>query len=184
METVAKTGKAQNNKPVLPHFKSDASKVQSKGMGLKKAYIGKQNQFTVSAQNAGMYTNLSYSHMCHLSVYSCLSFASQSLSKCYFCLLYYVSTSLTLVRSIQTIIVYASTLFRRNCLNLCYRQITIKAQYYIEYCLLKVEGNVSIINDTAKIAGSRYVYFLPFQKTTMMVRNPFQHNRKFNLITI
>ncbi|XP_057654407.1 filamin-A isoform X1 [Diorhabda carinulata] len=55
VETVAKTGKANNNKgPQLPHFKSDASKVQSKGMGLKKAYLGKQNQFTVSAQHAGV----------------------------------------------------------------------------------------------------------------------------------
>ncbi|XP_072402901.1 filamin-A isoform X4 [Diabrotica undecimpunctata] len=55
VETVAKTGKANNNKgPVLPAFKSDASKVLSKGMGLKKAYLGKQNQFTVSAQNAGV----------------------------------------------------------------------------------------------------------------------------------
>nr|XP_023029307.1 filamin-A isoform X2 [Leptinotarsa decemlineata] len=55
VETVAKVGKANNNNkgPVLPHFKSDASKVMSKGMGLKKAYLGKQNQFTISAQNAG-----------------------------------------------------------------------------------------------------------------------------------
>lgn len=56
VETVSKTGKAANHKgPVLPHFKSDASKVSSKGMGLKKAYLGKQNQFTVNAQDAGMY---------------------------------------------------------------------------------------------------------------------------------
>lgn len=56
VETVEKVGKGNNHKgPVLPHFKSDASKVNSKGMGLKKAYIGKQNQFTISAQNAGKY---------------------------------------------------------------------------------------------------------------------------------
>ncbi|XP_066158369.1 filamin-A isoform X3 [Euwallacea fornicatus] len=54
VETVSKVGKAANHKgPTLPHFKSDASKVQSKGMGLKKAYLGKQNQFTVAAQDAG-----------------------------------------------------------------------------------------------------------------------------------
>ncbi|XP_066255181.1 filamin-A isoform X3 [Euwallacea similis] len=54
VETVSKVGKAANHKgPTLPHFKSDASKVQSKGMALKKAYLGKQNQFTVAAQDAG-----------------------------------------------------------------------------------------------------------------------------------
>ncbi|KAL1493038.1 hypothetical protein ABEB36_011179 [Hypothenemus hampei] len=54
VETVSKVGKGANHKgPVLPHFKSDASKVISKGMGLKKAYLGKQNQFTVGAQDAG-----------------------------------------------------------------------------------------------------------------------------------
>ncbi|XP_050314750.1 filamin-A isoform X2 [Anthonomus grandis grandis] len=54
VETTNKVGKGANHKgPVLPHFKSDASKVSSKGMGLKKAYLGKQNQFTVGAQDAG-----------------------------------------------------------------------------------------------------------------------------------
>ncbi|XP_044766045.1 filamin-A isoform X1 [Coccinella septempunctata] len=54
VETTLKTGKAGAQKgPILPKFKSDASKVVSKGMGLKKAYLGKQNQFTVSAQDAG-----------------------------------------------------------------------------------------------------------------------------------
>ncbi|XP_049817038.1 filamin-A isoform X3 [Aethina tumida] len=55
VETVAKVGKAAggNHGPKLPSFKSDASKVESKGMGLKKAYLGKQNNFTVSAQDAG-----------------------------------------------------------------------------------------------------------------------------------
>lgn len=37
----------------MPTFKSDASKVTSKGMGLKKAYMGKQNQFTLGAADAG-----------------------------------------------------------------------------------------------------------------------------------
>ncbi|CAG9862811.1 unnamed protein product [Phyllotreta striolata] len=55
VETVAKVGSANNNNkgPTMPTFKSNASKVLSKGMGLKKAYIGKQNQFTISANTAG-----------------------------------------------------------------------------------------------------------------------------------
>ncbi|XP_044590424.1 filamin-A isoform X4 [Cotesia glomerata] len=53
VETVQKFSKAKQTGPVLPRFKSDASKVTSKGMGLKKAYIGKQNQFSVSAGDAG-----------------------------------------------------------------------------------------------------------------------------------
>ncbi|XP_035783298.1 filamin-A-like isoform X6 [Anopheles albimanus] len=54
VETVAKVSKGGNRAGViLPIFKSDASKIQSKGMGLKKAYMGKQNQFTVNAGDAG-----------------------------------------------------------------------------------------------------------------------------------
>lgn len=53
VETVQKISKAKQTGPVLPLFKSDASKVTSKGMGLKKAYLGKQNQFTVHASDAG-----------------------------------------------------------------------------------------------------------------------------------
>ncbi|XP_051163533.1 filamin-A isoform X2 [Leptopilina boulardi] len=53
VETVQKISKAKNTGPVLPRFKSDASKVSSKGMGLKKAYLGKQNQFSVNATDAG-----------------------------------------------------------------------------------------------------------------------------------
>ncbi|XP_032664759.1 filamin-A isoform X4 [Odontomachus brunneus] len=53
VETVQKISKSKQAGPVLPLFKSDASKVTSKGMGLKKAYLGKQNQFTVSAGDAG-----------------------------------------------------------------------------------------------------------------------------------
>lgn len=56
VETVQKVSKTANSKGVvLPNFKSDASKVQSKGMGLKKAYLAKQNQFTIQAQDAGLY---------------------------------------------------------------------------------------------------------------------------------
>ncbi|XP_014480120.1 PREDICTED: filamin-A isoform X4 [Dinoponera quadriceps] len=53
VETVQKISKAKQTGPILPLFKSDASKVSSKGMGLKKAYLGKQNQFTVNAGDAG-----------------------------------------------------------------------------------------------------------------------------------
>ncbi|CAD7084429.1 unnamed protein product [Hermetia illucens] len=54
VETVPKIAKeGKNSGVVLPHFKSDASKAHAKGLGLKKAYIGKQNQFTVSASDAG-----------------------------------------------------------------------------------------------------------------------------------
>ncbi|XP_055616121.1 filamin-A isoform X3 [Toxorhynchites rutilus septentrionalis] len=54
VETVAKVSKSGSRAGVvLPMFKSDASKIQSKGMGLKKAYLGKQNQFTLNAGDAG-----------------------------------------------------------------------------------------------------------------------------------
>lgn len=53
VETVQKFSKSKQTGPVLPRFKSDATKVTSKGMGLKKAYLGKQNQFTVNAGEAG-----------------------------------------------------------------------------------------------------------------------------------
>lgn len=48
---MAKSG--QKLGPVLPNFKSDASKVTSKGMGLKKAYLNKHNLFTIHAGDAG-----------------------------------------------------------------------------------------------------------------------------------
>lgn len=58
VETVAKVSKGHNKVgPVLPVFKSDASKVECKGMGLKKAYIGKQNQFSLNAATAGEFSN-------------------------------------------------------------------------------------------------------------------------------
>lgn len=55
VETVQKVSKHQNKGPVVPLFKSDASKVTCKGMGLKKAYLQKQNQFTINASEAGEY---------------------------------------------------------------------------------------------------------------------------------
>ena len=54
VETVQKVAKSKATGPVLPHFKSDATKVSCKGMGLKKAYLQKQNMFTVHAGDAGM----------------------------------------------------------------------------------------------------------------------------------
>jgi filamin len=53
VETVPKQGKNATEKVVLPRFISDASKVKCKGMGLKKAYLHKQNQFTVQCDDAG-----------------------------------------------------------------------------------------------------------------------------------
>ncbi|KAG7297137.1 hypothetical protein JYU34_020104 [Plutella xylostella] len=54
VETVQKVSKAGAKQgPVLPHFKSDATKVTSKGMGLKKAYLNKHNQFSVHCGDAG-----------------------------------------------------------------------------------------------------------------------------------
>lgn len=55
VETVQKFAKSKQAVPALPRFKSDASKVSSKGMGLKKAYLGKQNQFSINAGDAGSY---------------------------------------------------------------------------------------------------------------------------------
>lgn len=54
VETVHKVAKHRASQvPTLPHFVSNASKVSSKGMGLKKAYLQKQNQFTINASEAG-----------------------------------------------------------------------------------------------------------------------------------
>lgn len=64
VETVQKVAKSKQVGPVLPLFKSDASKVTSKGMGLKKAYLQKQNMFTVHAGDAGRVT-VTYYVYCH-----------------------------------------------------------------------------------------------------------------------
>lgn len=54
VDTVVKISKGGKNVgPIMPIFHSDASKVQAKGLGLKKAYIGKQNQFNLNCSNAG-----------------------------------------------------------------------------------------------------------------------------------
>lgn len=58
VETVHKVSKNSKQGPVLPLFKSDASKVTSKGMGLKKAYLQKQNMFTVHCGDAGKLTDI------------------------------------------------------------------------------------------------------------------------------
>jgi len=55
VETVRKEAKHKDGPggPQMPNFKSDSSKVTCKGMGLKKAYLHKQNQFTVCCDQAG-----------------------------------------------------------------------------------------------------------------------------------
>lgn len=76
VQTTAKHSKGNKNGPALPVFNADASKVTVKGMGttknfflflklfskhslvilfsgIKKAFVGKQNQFTVNCSEAG-----------------------------------------------------------------------------------------------------------------------------------
>lgn len=69
VETVQKISKSKQVGPVLPLFKSDASKVTSKGMGLKKAYLGKQNVFTVNASDAGDSLIFFYISECNLLIF-------------------------------------------------------------------------------------------------------------------
>lgn len=58
-DTIEKVSKRDKRSgPLLPVFKADASKVTIKGMGLKKAFLGKQNQFQVNATDAGLYFSL------------------------------------------------------------------------------------------------------------------------------
>lgn len=51
VETTEKLGKHRADN--MPKFRSDASKVTSKGMGLKRAHLNRQNTFTVNASTAG-----------------------------------------------------------------------------------------------------------------------------------
>ncbi|XP_042868221.1 filamin-A-like isoform X2 [Penaeus japonicus] len=55
VETVEKqkSDKHGHGGPIIPRFTSDASKVTSKGLGLKKAHLNRQNNFTVNASAAG-----------------------------------------------------------------------------------------------------------------------------------
>lgn len=53
VETISKESKFKSAGIVLPKFKSDASKVTCKGLGLKKALLHKQNQFNVNCSDAG-----------------------------------------------------------------------------------------------------------------------------------
>lgn len=64
VETIAKISKHKGSGAVLPVFRSEASKVISKGMGLKKAYCGKQNQFNVNTENAGKWIYLKNDNFC------------------------------------------------------------------------------------------------------------------------
>jgi len=51
IDTVAKVGTTKADH--LPNFKSNASKASSKGLGLKKAVLGRANTFTVNCLDAG-----------------------------------------------------------------------------------------------------------------------------------
>jgi filamin len=56
VDTVIKIAKGGRNLgPIMPVFHSDATKVQAKGLGLKRAYIGKQNTFNINCFNAGKF---------------------------------------------------------------------------------------------------------------------------------
>jgi len=56
VDTVAKQSSQKAGD--LPKFKSNSAKATSKGMGLKRAAVGRQNQFTVNCGDAG--NNLLY----------------------------------------------------------------------------------------------------------------------------
>ncbi|KAF2345912.1 hypothetical protein FHG87_023332 [Trinorchestia longiramus] len=60
IETVEKVCTVQevDTGPHMPVFHSDASKVSSKGLGLKKAHPGRQNNFTINASQADMWNNM------------------------------------------------------------------------------------------------------------------------------
>lgn len=53
VETHVKESKFKSAGIILPKFKSDASKVTCKGLGLRKPYMNKQNQFCVNCADAG-----------------------------------------------------------------------------------------------------------------------------------
>ena len=51
VETVTKHSTKQAD--IMPKFRSDAKQVESKGVGLKRAILNRQNTFNVNASNAG-----------------------------------------------------------------------------------------------------------------------------------
>lgn len=51
VETVTKHSK--NQASIMPKFKSEVNRVESKGVGLKRAILNRQNTFNVNASNAG-----------------------------------------------------------------------------------------------------------------------------------
>lgn len=53
VDTVQKQAKQKADH--LPNFRSDASKVTSKGVGLKRAHLHKSCQFTVNCGDAGKF---------------------------------------------------------------------------------------------------------------------------------
>lgn len=67
VQTTAKHSKGNKNGPALPVFNADASKVTVKGMGIKKAFVGKQNQFSVNCSEAGKCQRHGFN--CHIFLY-------------------------------------------------------------------------------------------------------------------
>lgn len=59
INAVAKSGKGVSTSDA-PKLKGDASKVECKGMGLKKANIGRQSVFNVDASKAGTIFSVNY----------------------------------------------------------------------------------------------------------------------------
>lgn len=51
VETTEKHGRSQAK--LMPKFRSDASRISCKGMGLKRANLARANTFTVNASQAG-----------------------------------------------------------------------------------------------------------------------------------
>ncbi len=56
VETVTKTSTTQSFAAMQKEQKSDATKVVTAGVGLKKTFINKETTFTVDATNAGQYS--------------------------------------------------------------------------------------------------------------------------------
>lgn len=68
VQATAKHSKGNKNGPALPVFNADASKVTIKGMGIKKAFVGKQNSFSVNASDAGVFYRYAFCCCCYLNV--------------------------------------------------------------------------------------------------------------------
>ena len=60
VETVQKVSikDEESHGPTMPKFNSDATLVTCKGLGLKRAHPGRQNNFTINASQAGTVSRL------------------------------------------------------------------------------------------------------------------------------